>query len=53
MKSIAIGGILAFLISFFFLAVYVELDVAIAGILSAFASIAAMFLVDQGGRHRR
>ena len=53
MKFLAIGGVLAFVIAFCVLHLYLELDVAIAGILSAFVSIGAMFVVDQGGRHRR
>ena len=45
MIPIAVGGVLAFLIAFFALSVYAAVDVAIAGIVAAIVSIAAMVVV--------
>ena len=45
MLSILFGGVIAWLIAFFALSVYAGVDVAIAGIVAAICSIAAMFVV--------
>jgi uncharacterized membrane protein (GlpM family) len=43
--NVIVGGVLSFLISYFFLAVYLDVDAAIAGIVAAICSIAAMVVV--------
>lgn len=45
MVSTVVGGVLAFLIAFFALSVYLDVDVAVAGVIAAITSIAAMVIV--------
>lgn len=50
MLNIFIGAVLAFLISYFSLSVYLGLDTAIASIVAAIASIVAGFVVALASR---